>query len=194
MHQPVVASHRKHSKFCRMLSQGCQGAKRDVPRHPSSGEVAADGLERIAAVQRTVHLVGGHVKHILLMLAQDDGGSPIPAQRRLAKHVGGVEGSALVRGLVGAHVPPKLITRVHHVVGSGVHFNLHAVATTEGAESVVAGLMPRCGFNMVVRSHPSSIVLEPAVDAVGFSVVHLHRIELADRRTVAFDPMVSTIP
>ena len=128
------------------------------------------------------------------MLAQHDGRLPIPAKRRLSQHVVGVKGGAFPRGAVGAHVPPKLIPGVHHVVVPRIDFNLHAVAATQGREPVVAGLVPSRRLLGGVVAHPSAVVLKASVDAVGLGVVHLYGIKLTDGRAVALGPVLASVP
>ena len=128
--QPIVATRGQHAKLCGVLRECGQGPKGHVSRKPASCEIAASRLKRVSAVERAVHLVGGHVEHVLLVFAEDNGGLPIPPERRVSQRMGGVQGGALPCRAIGAHVPPKLVACVHHLVAAVVHFNLHAVAPT----------------------------------------------------------------
>ena len=58
----------------------------------------------------------------------------------------------------------------------------------------MSALVPTGGGAVVGWSAPSPVVLEPAVDAVRLSIVHLYGVKLSDLRAVAFDPVLSAVP
>ena len=194
MHQAVVASDGQLYKMPRVLSEGGQGSKRHVAGDSALGQVVAQRFPIVALIQRSMDLVGAHVQHVLLVLAQQDGCLPIPSQRRFPKCVHGVEAHGLARSAVGALVPTKLVACVHHLVVARVDFNLHAVAPTKALVSIGPRLVPPDRFAVVTRSHPGAVVLQPAVNAVRFRIVHFDGIKLPHGGAVAFDPRISAIP
>ena len=188
VHEAVVASCGKLPKAFGMLRKGGQRSKGDIAFQGSPCEVWPQGFPVVPAVERAMQLVGAHVQHVFLMLAEQDGGLPIPAQGRVPEIVPWMKPRSLACRAVGPLVPAKLIACVHDFGVPRIHRDLHAIPAAQGDVGVVTCLQPSLAFTMGVRPDPSAVVLEATINVVGGLLVHCDRVELSHRGAVALDP------
>ena len=88
-----------------------------------------------------------------------------------------------------AAVIAKLRSGEDHIGVARIHFDLHAVTTSNGSPRVMSTLVPSGGVAVGGGAAPSAVVLKTAIDAVRLSVVDFDGVKLADFRAVAFDPV-----
>ena len=93
-----------------------------------------------------------------------------------------------------AAVIAKLRSGEDHIGVARIHFDLHAVTTSNGSPRVMSTLVPSGGVAVGGGAAPSAVVLKTAIDAVRLSVVDFDGVKLADFRAVALDPVFAAVP
>ena len=152
------------------------------------GEVGGDAVPGFAMVARAKEELRANVERALVGLAEVDGRVPVVAQLFFAVEGQRLDVARLVRLPVHAANLATLRFRVEVVGVSGVGEHPEAIATVH-VLPLVAGDAARVRR----RTHPRTVVLQPAVNAVRAVHVDAHVIELRDGKVVRLPPLVAAI-
>ena len=170
-----------------------QGAVGHVAGLAAPGQVRGDFLEVFALVEGAQQLIGAHIEDVGVVGREVDRGLPVPAVGAFAQIGLGGDGFPLLAAGVDAEVVAELEARIDGVIVARVDGDLHAVAAEQAAVRVLAGLVPGGAGLVGARPHPNAVVLQAAIDAVGFSHVISHGIKLPHGRGVALDPVFAVV-